>query len=152
MRNETGALVLTTEHVRELGERASLVAERSPDDRVEARVPQPCERIGDGVRHRVALGLPMRLHDGPHAIAEYRHRAMPTCAIVSFRLGGSDGVSIVASSWADALRSYGFDVVTVAGDGPVDRLIAALALDARPPITDGELDDEVDAALSDADL
>ena len=28
---------------------------------------------------------------------------MPTCALVSFRLGLTDGVSIVASSWADAL-------------------------------------------------
>ena len=43
---------------------------------------------------------------------------MPRCAIVSFRLGLSDGVSIVAASWARALSSFGFDVVTVAGEGP----------------------------------
>ena len=47
---------------------------------------------------------------------------MPTCAVLSFRLGGTDGVSVVASTWIDALRSEGFEVVTVAGEGPVDRL------------------------------
>ncbi len=46
---------------------------------------------------------------------------MTTCAIVSFRLGLTDGVSIVADSWAEALDRLGFDVVTVAGEGPVDR-------------------------------
>ena len=55
---------------------------------------------------------------------------MPTCALVSFRLGLTDGVSIVASSWADALASFGFDVVTVAGEGPVDRLVPGLAIGA----------------------
>ena len=58
---------------------------------------------------------------------------MPTCAIVSFRLGLTDGVSIVAAAWADALRSFGFDVVTVAGEGPVDRMVPGLAIGARAP-------------------
>ena len=79
---------------------------------------------------------------------------MPTCAIVSFRLGLTDGVSIVASSWADALRTFGFDVVTVAGEGPVDRLVPGLAIDAVQ--TDGDvavgLTGAVAAALVDADL
>ncbi|MEY2453502.1 MAG: mannosylglucosylglycerate synthase, partial [Acidimicrobiaceae bacterium] len=73
---------------------------------------------------------------------------MPRCAIVSFRLGLSDGVSIVAASWAQALNGLGFDVVTVAGEGPVDRCVPGLALHATvaPP------DADVAAALSDADL
>jgi mannosylglucosylglycerate synthase len=54
---------------------------------------------------------------------------VPTCAFLSFRLGGTDGVSIVASTWMDAFRSLGFQVVTVAGDGPVDHLITGLGID-----------------------
>lgn len=77
---------------------------------------------------------------------------MPTCAMVSFRLGGPDGVSIVAASWAHALRDFGFGVVTVAGEGPVDRVIPALALDAAPAATSEALDDELHEALADADL
>jgi glycosyltransferase involved in cell wall biosynthesis len=73
---------------------------------------------------------------------------MTTCAIISFRLGLTDGVSIVADTWADALRSFGFDVVTVAGEGPVDRTVSGLAIDASepPPLS------EVEDALADADL
>jgi glycosyltransferase involved in cell wall biosynthesis len=71
-----------------------------------------------------------------------------TVAVVSFRLGGSDGVSIVAATWQRVLERLGLRVVTVAGDGPVDRLLPGLALDAAepPPATD------VDAALADADI
>jgi len=85
---------------------------------------------------------------------------MPTCAIVSFRLGGTDGVSIVAANWADVLRDVGFDVVTVAGEGPVDRLVPGLAIPSpaedrsavaeTPPSR--ELVGEVRDALVDADL
>ena len=73
---------------------------------------------------------------------------MPTCAIVSFRLGGTDGVSIVADNWATSLEALGFSVTTVAGDGDADRLLPGLAIEASEPPTDGE----VDAALVDADL
>lgn len=73
---------------------------------------------------------------------------MPLCAIVSFRLGLSDGVSIVAASWARALGSFGFDVVTVAGEGPVDRPVPGLALSAEVSPSDAE----VVAAMADADL
>ena len=73
---------------------------------------------------------------------------MTTAAIISFRLGLTDGVSIVADSWVRALEGFGFDVVTVAGEGPVDRLIGGLALDAAEPPAAGEVDD----ALRDADL
>ncbi|MEY2450180.1 MAG: mannosylglucosylglycerate synthase [Acidimicrobiaceae bacterium] len=73
---------------------------------------------------------------------------MARCAIVSFRLGLSDGVSIVAASWAQALSSVGFEIVTVAGEGPVDRLVPGLALDAAVAPSYGD----VDSALADADL
>jgi glycosyltransferase involved in cell wall biosynthesis len=73
---------------------------------------------------------------------------MTTCAIVSFRLGLTDGVSIVAQTWVDALRSFGFDVVTVAGEGPVDRIVSGLRMDGTDPPSTGE----VERALRDADL
>jgi mannosylglucosylglycerate synthase len=80
---------------------------------------------------------------------------MPTCAIVSFRLGLTDGVSIVAESWAGALRGIGFEVTTVAGAGPVDRIVPGLAIDADA--VDGGRPEGADVgaiaeALRDADL
>ena len=69
-------------------------------------------------------------------------------AIVSFRLGMADGVSIVAATWQRALEELGFDVVTVAGEGPVDRLVPSLAIGAtNPPSLD-----ELREALRDVDL
>jgi len=73
---------------------------------------------------------------------------MPRCAIVSFRLGLSDGVSVVAASWQRALSTFGFDVITVAAEGPVDRVLPGLAI--RAPVAPSR--DEVEAALGDADL
>lgn len=73
---------------------------------------------------------------------------MPTCAIVSFRLGGTDGVSIVAASWGEIFTNLGFDVVTVAGDGPVDRPVKGLELlPSEPPDMTALVE-----ALADADL
>jgi len=69
-------------------------------------------------------------------------------ALISFRLGGTDGVSVEAAKWAGALEQLGFDVRTVAGSGPVDRLLPGLAIDAADPPTDGEIAD----ALAGADL
>ncbi len=40
-------------------------------------------------------------------------------AFVSFRFGATDGVSVVARTWMDALAAMGADVVTVTG-GPTD--------------------------------
>jgi len=80
---------------------------------------------------------------------------MPTCALVSFRLGLTDGVSIMADTWADALRTLGFDVVTVAGAGPVDRCVPGLAVDAVTGAPARWSESEADAvaeALRDADL
>jgi mannosylglucosylglycerate synthase len=51
---------------------------------------------------------------------------------VSFRLGGPDGVSVVADHWSEAFRRLGLAVRTVAGDGRADRLVPGLAMDAAP--------------------
>ena len=90
---------------------------------------------------------------------------MPTCAVLSFRLGGTDGVSVVAATWTAALRSMGFEVVTVAGEGPVDRPVPDLAIgrwpDGRAGVegpgaaTGTEIDAlalDVEAAVADAQL
>lgn len=73
---------------------------------------------------------------------------MKTAGLVSFRLGGVDGVSVVSASWIRALATLGFDTVTVAGEGPVDRPLPGLAAGATAPPPAGELE----AALADADL
>jgi len=73
---------------------------------------------------------------------------MPRAAIVSFRLGGTDGVAIVAESWRRALQGLGFDVTTVAGEGPVDVLVPGLAMEATDPPPDGA----IRAALAGFDL
>jgi len=62
-----------------------------------------------------------------------------TIAVVSFRLGGSDGVSIEAAKWIDALQSLGHTVRTVAGAGPVDHVVPGLAADAPIPPSAEEL-------------
>lgn len=73
---------------------------------------------------------------------------MGTCAITSFRLGLTDGVSVVAATWQRVLAGLGWRTVTVAGEGPVDRLVPGLALDAARPPDRAELE----AALADADV
>jgi glycosyltransferase involved in cell wall biosynthesis len=78
----------------------------------------------------------------------------PVAAIVSYRLGGADGVSIEAAKWQWALGELGFEVRTVAGSGPVDVLLPGL--DAGTWLT-GQAPPAVDRAalaigLSDADL
>lgn len=69
-------------------------------------------------------------------------------AILSFRLGGTDGVSIEAAKWGWAFEELGWGVVTVAGSGPVDRLVPGLAMDATEP--PGPM--ELAASISDASL
>lgn len=72
----------------------------------------------------------------------------PTCAIVSFRLGHIDGVSVVAATWTSAFQALGFKVRTVAGEGPVDAVVPGLGIDApTPPDTRA-----LDRALSGADI
>ena len=72
--------------------------------------------------------------------------ARPTAAIVSFRLGGTDGVAVEATKWAGALRTLGFDVRTVAGEGPVDTVVPGLAITAPQPPSPAEVRDALDHA------
>lgn len=73
---------------------------------------------------------------------------MALAAIVSFRLGGTDGVSVAAGQWGTALGRLGFTVRTVAGEGPVDHLVPGLEIGAsRPPSAD-----DVATAFAGADL
>ena len=69
-------------------------------------------------------------------------------AIVSYRLGGADGVSVTAGQWVCALRKLGMQVRTVAGGGRPDVLVRGLALESRRPPSRHELA----RALGDADL
>ncbi len=73
---------------------------------------------------------------------------MGSCAIVSFRLGFTDGVSVVSASWQRALESIGWSTYTVAGDGPVDHLVDGLGIDHQPP----PQSDKLASALASADL
>jgi len=73
---------------------------------------------------------------------------VPTATIVSFRLGGRDGVSIEAAKWAAALGRLGWRVTTLAGEGEADVVLPGLAMDAAEPPTLAELD----AALAAADV
>ncbi|HEX5811249.1 MAG TPA: glycosyltransferase family 4 protein [Pseudonocardia sp.] len=69
-------------------------------------------------------------------------------AILSYRLGTADGVSVTAAQWVTALRRLGMHVTTVAGAGRADVLVEGLAIEAgRPPPRH-----RLDAALGDADL
>jgi glycosyltransferase involved in cell wall biosynthesis len=74
---------------------------------------------------------------------------VPLVAIVSFRLGGPDGVSVVADHWGEVFRRLGLAVRTVAGAGRADRLLPGLAMDAAPG---PELAGELAGALDGADL
>ena len=73
---------------------------------------------------------------------------MPVCAFISFRLGMTDGVSIVTEHWQRAIESFGYDTITVAGEGPVDRTVPGLELGA----THAPDPAAVAVALADADL
>lgn len=66
---------------------------------------------------------------------------MARIALVSFRLGGTDGVAIEAAKWIDALRALGHDVVTVAGEGDADILLQGLAIAAHEPLIAASLRD-----------
>jgi len=68
--------------------------------------------------------------------------------MVSFRLGGEDGVAVEAGKWASALRLLGWRVTTLAGAGTADVVLPGLGIDAADPPTAAELRD----ALADADL
>ncbi|MGQ0520917.1 MAG: hypothetical protein ACT4PX_07195 [Actinomycetota bacterium] len=63
----------------------------------------------------------------------------PCAAIVSFRLGGPDGVSVEAAKWGWALGQLGFDVRTVAGGGTAGVVLPGLGIDAAEPPSAGEV-------------
>jgi glycosyltransferase involved in cell wall biosynthesis len=69
-------------------------------------------------------------------------------AIVSYRLGGTDGVSIEAAKWARAFTELGAQVWTVAGAGEPDLLIDGLAADSDGPVAF----DRLGEALAGAEL
>jgi hypothetical protein len=73
---------------------------------------------------------------------------MARLVIVSFRLGGTDGVSIEAAKWARAFSELGHDLTTVAGEGPVDVIVQGLAIGAKVAPTY----DELARAFAGADL
>lgn len=60
----------------------------------------------------------------------------------------TDGVSVAARNWQRAVEQLGFEVVTVAGEGPVDRTVPGLSISATDPPSQTELAD----ALGTADL
>jgi glycosyltransferase involved in cell wall biosynthesis len=73
---------------------------------------------------------------------------VPTTVVVSFRLGGTDGVSIESAKWCRALADLGLRVQTVAGEGPVDIRIPGLAIGAEG----GPDPEALQRALEPADL
>ena len=73
---------------------------------------------------------------------------MARLVVVSFRLGGTDGVSIEAAKWRSAFEELGHVVTTVAGEGTCDVTLPGLRIDATTPPSL----DELRRALGDADL
>ncbi len=59
---------------------------------------------------------------------------MARVGVVSYRLGGVDGVSVEAAKWAGALRALGHRVVTVAGEGTADHLVEGLSHRGTGPV------------------
>jgi glycosyltransferase involved in cell wall biosynthesis len=74
--------------------------------------------------------------------------------LLSFRLGGPDGVSVETAKWAAALQALGYRTRTVAGDGTADVVLpglragAELGAAAPPPLCPGDLN----RALGDSGL
>lgn len=67
-------------------------------------------------------------------------------AILSYRLGGADGVSVTAAQWATVLRTLGAEVRTVAGGGRPDVVLRGLAVDAAAAPTRRQLASALDGA------
>ena len=70
-------------------------------------------------------------------------------ALVSFRLGEADGVSVVAGHWGEAFRRLGLAVRTVAGAGHADWLLPGLEMDG---VAGPDLPGRLAQALDGADL
>jgi mannosylglucosylglycerate synthase len=54
---------------------------------------------------------------------------LPTAAVVSYRLGGIDGVSVEAAKWIASLQRLGWRTTTIAGRGEADLLLSGLGLE-----------------------
>ncbi|MGH3912870.1 MAG: glycosyltransferase [Pseudonocardiaceae bacterium] len=63
----------------------------------------------------------------------------PTVALLSFRLGVVDGVSVAAAHWVTALRNLGCRVRTIAGAGKADHVVPGLAFDTSHPARSRDL-------------
>ena len=70
--------------------------------------------------------------------------------MVSFRLGGEDGVAVEAAKWAGALELRGWTVRSVAGAGQADVLLPGLAMHAPEPPTRAEVDAALAGALKES--
>jgi glycosyltransferase involved in cell wall biosynthesis len=70
-----------------------------------------------------------------------------TVALLSFRLGTTDGVSVETRKWAGILDRLGYRTFTVAAEG-ADRLVTGLGIGDEEPPEPAALD----GALADADL
>ncbi len=71
---------------------------------------------------------------------------MSRLVVVSYRLGGNDGVSIEAAKWIDAFRHLGHDVTTCAGAGTADVVVPELAMHADEPPSRREVERVLDGA------
>jgi glycosyltransferase involved in cell wall biosynthesis len=79
----------------------------------------------------------------------------PRAAFLSFRFGATDGVSVVARTWMDAMDAMGFDVVTVTGSPTratpyPSRVVEGIGLE--PAADGGDLDAPLAASLDDVDI
>jgi mannosylglucosylglycerate synthase len=100
------------------------------------------------VRHRHSSSK-VTLVSGKQCYSTVCHsRAAVTVAILSFRLGVADGVSVAAAQWVAGLRRMGCQVRTVAGAGAADHLVHGLAFDVRRPARRRD----IEAALHGVDL
>ncbi len=68
---------------------------------------------------------------------------MGRIGVVSYRLHLVDGVSIEARKWEDALTRLGWEIRTVAGEGPVDALVQGLGLYDDGPVDLAQLSDSL---------
>ncbi len=73
---------------------------------------------------------------------------MARVGVVSYRLGGVDGVSVEAAKWHGALATLGHEVTTVAGEGSAEHLVAGLAARATVSVDESALE----RALAGCDL
>ncbi|MDQ6784263.1 MAG: glycosyltransferase family 4 protein [Actinomycetota bacterium] len=66
-------------------------------------------------------------------------------SVISFRLGGPDGVSVEVGKWTSALRQLGYRIRTIAGSGRADVILpglgagAELGGDPAPPLSPDDL-------------